>query len=268
MADKFDVSLDLMRRLPPENVEENLAGLLKLVPDLSEDLLSAIDQPLKVKKCQASGKEYLLCDYNRDESSYRSPWSNEYEPPLPDGARPSAGLRKLEIAANDAFNVYREMYFEGGVSSVYMWDLEDGFAAVVLIKKVNDDAKKTTGTWDSIHVVEVQEKGRSAHYKLTSTIMLHLNYSKPQLGDMKLAGSLTRQAEHDLTVEDYHTHVANIGKTVEDMEIKMRNNLHEIYFGKTKDISNDLRAVQSLAESKKQAYVQAELVGKLRDRNV
>lgn len=26
-------------------------------------------------------------------------------------------------------------YFEGGVSSVYCWDLDDGFAAVILIKK-------------------------------------------------------------------------------------------------------------------------------------
>ncbi|KAJ1553284.1 hypothetical protein HK405_008392 [Cladochytrium tenue] len=158
-------------------------------------------------------------------------------------------------------------YYEGGVSSVYMWDLDEGFAAVVLIKKITDDASKTAGTWDSIHVVEVQEKGRSAHYKLTSTVMLNLTYVRPALGNMKLAGSLTRQAEHDMTVEDYGAHVANIGRVVEDMEIKMRNNLHEIYFGKTKDIANDLRAVQSLAEARRQAFVQAELVGKLRDRN-
>ncbi|KAJ3329896.1 hypothetical protein HDU76_006928 [Blyttiomyces sp. JEL0837] len=266
--DRFDVSLDLMRRLPPENVEENLTGLLKLVPDLSEDLLSAIDQPLKIQRCGATGREYLLCDYNRDEQSYRSPWSNEYEPSLPDGAKPSAKLRKLEVAANDAFDTYRELYFEGGVSSVYMWDLDDGFAAVVLIKKVNDESNKVKGSWDSIHVVDVQEKkGRTAHYKLTSTIILNLLHSRPQLGDMKLAGSLTRQAEHDLSLEDYSGHIANIGKIVEDMEIKMRNSLHEIYFGKTKDIANDLRTIHSLSEARKQASIQAELVGKLLDRN-
>jgi capping protein beta len=70
-----------------------------------------------------------------------------------------------------------------------------------------------------------------------------------------------------MTVEDYGVHVSNIGKIVEDMEIKMRNSLYEIYFGKTKDISNDLRSIQSLADAKKQASIQAELVGKLRDRN-
>lgn len=69
------------------------------------------------------GKDYLLCDYNRDGDSYRSPWTNAYDPPLDDGAMPSERLRRLEVDANAAFDQYREMYFEGGVSSVYLWDL-------------------------------------------------------------------------------------------------------------------------------------------------
>jgi capping protein (actin filament) muscle Z-line, beta len=60
-----------MRRLPPQKVEENLASLLDMVPDLSEDLLAAVDQPLKVQQCKKTGKDYLLCDYNRDGDSYR-----------------------------------------------------------------------------------------------------------------------------------------------------------------------------------------------------
>ena len=68
--------------------------------------------------------------------SNRSPWSNDYDPPLEDGTVPSIKLRKLEIAANEAFDTYREMYYEGGVSSVYLWDLDEGgFAGVVLLKK-------------------------------------------------------------------------------------------------------------------------------------
>lgn len=65
----------------------------------------------------------------------RSPWSNEYDPELPDGATPNATLRKLEVHANEAFDTYREMYYEGGVSSVYTFEIEDKFAIVVLIKK-------------------------------------------------------------------------------------------------------------------------------------
>jgi F-actin capping protein beta subunit len=44
-------------------------------------------------------------------------------------------VRKLEVAVNEAFDVYRELYYEGGVGSVYLWDLDDGFAGVVLLKK-------------------------------------------------------------------------------------------------------------------------------------
>lgn len=105
------------------------------MPDLTEDLLSSVDQPLEVRRCPKSNRDYLLCDYNRDGDSYRSPWSNEFDPPLDDGTVPSERVRKLEVAANDAFDVYRELYYEGGVGSVYFWDLDDGFAGVILLKK-------------------------------------------------------------------------------------------------------------------------------------
>lgn len=71
MDQQLDCALDLMRRLPPAKIEENLANLIDLVPDLTEDLLSAIDQPLKIARCKATSKEYLLCDYNRDGDSFR-----------------------------------------------------------------------------------------------------------------------------------------------------------------------------------------------------
>lgn len=40
---------------------------------------------------------------------FRSPWSNKYEPPIDDGAMPSARLRKLEVEANNAFDQYRDL---------------------------------------------------------------------------------------------------------------------------------------------------------------
>ena len=60
-----------MRRLPPENCEEHLRDLLVIADDLCENLLSSVDQPLKVAKDKTNGREYLLCDYNRDFDSYR-----------------------------------------------------------------------------------------------------------------------------------------------------------------------------------------------------
>lgn len=265
---QLDSALDLMRRLPPQKIEKNLSDLIDLVPGLCEELLSSVDQPLKIATDKKCGKDYLLCDYNRDGDSYRSPWSNNYEPPLEDGALPSERLRKLEVDANNAFDQYREMYFEGGVSSVYLWDLDHGFAGVVLIKKGGDGSKKIMGSWDSIHVVEVQEKssGRNAHYKLTSTAMLWLQTKKPGSGTMNLGGSLTRQMEQDSPVSEAVPHIANIGKMVEDMENKIRTTLNEIYFGKTKDIVNGLRSLQPLQDRKQQDALRNDLAQALRNR--
>ena len=68
---QLDCALDLMRRLPPQKVEKNLSDLIDLVPDLCEELLAAVDQPLRVLRDKQTGKDYLLCDYNRDGDSYR-----------------------------------------------------------------------------------------------------------------------------------------------------------------------------------------------------
>jgi hypothetical protein len=62
-----------------------------------------------------------------------------------------------------------------------------------------------TGSWDSLHVFECQERGRSAKYKLTSTVMLVLksktaskseNEASKGSGDVVLSGSMTRQVCH------------------------------------------------------------------------
>jgi len=270
--DLLDSMLDLTRRLPPMNIEENISSLVELCPDYADELLGSVDQPLKLRTDRATGRDYLICDYNRDGESYRSPWSNEYDPPLDDATYPSARLRKLEIAANDAFDTYREMYFEGGVSSVFLWDLDDGgFAGVVLLKKTLNPAANASGSWDSIHVFEASERGRMAHYKLTSTVMLHLvstsgatDKSNSTTGTVDLSGSMTRQVELDSSLTDSSSHITNTGRMIEDQEIKMRNLLQEVYFGKTKDVVYDLRSVESLEKARKQKELQKELAGLLR----
>ncbi|THH27867.1 hypothetical protein EUX98_g6324 [Antrodiella citrinella] len=288
MTDLVDSMLDLMRRLPPTRVEENVNALVGMCPDYADDLLGSVDQPLKVMVDRATGKEYLACDYNRDGESYRSPWSNEYDPPLDDGTVPSPKLRKLEITANEAFDTYREMYYEGGVSSVFLWDLDDGgFAGVVLLKKALKPAlsSEPSGSWDSIHVFEAAERGRQAHYKLTSTVMLQMvdratsksdnvfpgkekddrNEVKRE-GEVALSGSMTRQTEQDWPLQDQTSHITNTGRMIEEMEIKMRNLLQEVYFGKTRDVVFDLRSLDDLEKARRQRELQKELVGFIKTR--
>jgi capping protein beta len=215
---------------------------------------------------------------------------------------PGERVRKMEVKANEAFDVYRDLYYEGGVSSVFLWNLDDGFAGVVLLKKgetpstllprcirhiythsldksiVETKADKppphppaspqndsvSSGVWDSIHVFEASERGRTSNYRLTSTVILSLATKGAALGEVDLSGNMTRQVEQDLPVENDESHIANIGRLVEDMELKMRNLLQEVYFGKAKDVVGDLRSIGSLSDGQRERDTQRELIGSMR----
>ncbi|XP_020103927.1 probable F-actin-capping protein subunit beta isoform X1 [Ananas comosus] len=243
----MDAAMDLMRRISPKQSETALSALLSLLPHHSADLLSQVDQPLQVCMDEESMKEFILCEYNRDADSYRSPWTNKYYPPLEDGPLPSIELRKLEVEANEVFAVYLDQYYEGGVSSVYLWeDDNQGFVACFLIKK---DGSKTghgrrgylqEGSWDAIHVIEVgpEEEG-TARYCLTSTIMLSLTTENKPSGTFNLSGSIRRQMNLNLSVAEGH--LCNMGRMIEEMEGKLRNSLDQVYFGKTREMVCTLR---------------------------
>ncbi|KDE06477.1 hypothetical protein MVLG_03131 [Microbotryum lychnidis-dioicae p1A1 Lamole] len=273
--DTLSACLDLARRLPPHRIEHNLGLLCDILPDLADDILSSVDQPLKVHVDKES-KQYLVCDYNRDGESYRSPWTNAYDPPLADGTTPSPKLRQLEITMNDSFDVYRDLYYEGGVSSVYLWDVDGGFAGVVLLQKSNgmSSSSASASSWDSVHVFEASERGRTAHYKLTSTVMLYISRTAkeaPEQSEFTLCGSMTRQNELEAPLDpasnQLGSHIVNLGRMIEDMEIKMRNLLQEVYFSKTKDIVSSLRSTVGYGEQNKRMALQGELVGLLRGKN-
>lgn len=275
----YDAALDILRRLDPKSISNNLSNICRLQPELASDLLASVDKPLKSLICKKTGKEFLCCDYNRDGDSYRSPYSNDYinesdgsivpfddEAPLP-----SKHLRELELIANDSFDIYRDLYYEGGISSVYLWDKEDGdatndgklgFDGVVLIKKTVDN----NSSWDSIHVFEIEYKqGSESIYRVTSTIILDLSNDltkSTKLNSTYLSGNLTRQTEKTVSFKDSTTHIANIGSIIEDVEIQMRNMLQEVYFGKTKDVLSDIRSLEALPQRNEAKQRQESLINK------
>jgi len=75
---------------------------------------------------------------------------------------------------------------------------------------------------------------------------------------------MTRQIESDLPVEDDTSHISNIGKLVEDMELKMRNLLQEVYFGKTKDVVGDLRSLATLSEANRERDTHREMINSMK----
>lgn len=240
--------------MPPADVEDNLDRLIQLQPDSEDDLLQRIDQPLNVCKDEKAGKLFIECDYNRDGDNYRSPWTDQYFPPIEDGSgfHPNPELRNLEMKANSLFDTYRHLYFEGGVSSVYMWSMGRGgadFAACFMVKKdVSPGEKKyegMTGTWNSIHVFSVTAGGMKSEpweYKLTSTVIVSMAITKPRLGQIDLSGNVSAQkSEKKVHSGSDQDHLTTMGSMIEDMEGTLRNNIENIYIQKTKEIVNGMR---------------------------
>ena len=72
------------------------------------------------------------------------------------------------------------------------------------------------------------------------------------------------QIEQDYPLQDASSHITNTGRMVEEQELKMRNLLQDVYFGKTRDVVHDLRSVESLEQARRQRMLQKELVGLIR----
>ncbi|PKI83423.1 Cap2p [Malassezia vespertilionis] len=282
--DPLTLAFDILRRLPPSKITSNVEKLVNVLPEHADDLASGVDQPLVLRiddSPQGASREYLCCDYNRDGNSWRSWITNTWNPPIEDSEEedtplvPTGKLRELELQANDAFETYRKLYYETGYSSVYLWDLNTSdssvlpanFAGVVLFKKDLDtpsdpNAKGTFGTWDSIHVLEVSSitgigaesnQLKSAKYKVSSTVMLTLN---------RHDGVATEKGDtvESMKVTDMPGHIINLGKLIEDIESKIRNQVQEIYFGKMHDVVDHLRSLEDLEASRNAKRLQEELV--------
>ncbi len=119
------------------------------------------------------------------------------------------------------------------------------------------------GVWDSIHVFEASERGRTTNYRLTSTVILSLSSATAALGEMDLSGNMTRQQEFGVTVDDDGSHIAYIGRIVEEMELKMRNLLQEVYFGMAEDVVGNLRSIGGLSEGQRKRDTQREIIGSM-----
>jgi len=243
-------ALNLMRRMPPSSVENSLAGLIELVPDLTEELLNHVDQPLKLQQDTKASRPFILCDYNRDGDSYRSPWSNSYFPAAEDNVVPAPALRKLEMEANDIFDTYRKLYFDTGTSSVYFFSTDKdekdskNFGSCWLIHKEVKEKEMESGWWNSIHVFECNEQKKGVYeYKLTTTVMVSMGMRNQLVGEVDLSGSMTSQETKQLPFTEANGHIANMGRMLEDMELKVRNAIEGIYIQKTREVINGMRVV-------------------------
>jgi capping protein beta len=242
---------NLMRRLSPNDIGKNVAGLVNIVSDedIKNEIAQKIDQPLEVEVDTANGREFLKCEYNRDGDAYRSPWSNKYFPESeasPDAVYPSSELLQLENKFNEIFVRYANAYFDQGTSitSVYLFDTTvAGFGGCFLVKKQIQGGSVKIGSWDSMHVVSVdlEKHDGKVRYSVTTTVFLKMISSSATYGNLEIAGNLTRRREDTVSMDPRmkasnsdEFHISNIGRLIEANESEIRQEMDAIYINKTR----------------------------------
>jgi capping protein beta len=257
---------DLLRRVPPAKIEQRREDAIRLAPDLTDTLLSTVDVPIKVVKDTDSDSLFLACEFNRDLDSFRSPFSNKYFPPLPDGQKIPDRLRKIEVRANTAFNAYRQLYFQGGISSVYLWEIDTNVIGLgVFIKnEVNTTLRSgeaVKGTIDCSDVVEIDETSKDATYTLTASVLLSIEMDVGLDKPLALSGSTSERkavTKHWDTDDD---HIVNVGELIESNAAHFRDTINTNFVSHLKHLL-ELIAVQSVSQT--QSAMVAALQARLR----
>ena len=256
-GDPVAAACDLARRVPPTELTETVEIACRAVnnDDVAADILEAIDTPLLIGQCH-TGREFIACEWNRFNATYRSPFSNKYQqvagaPVLPttgeDGEHGEVlegALRQQEVILNGLIDSYRRMYYhrDGGVSSAYVYTdpneavIGSSFCAAVLFKISLESSME--GSWDAAHIVNVRESkdGKTASYSSSSSVILIIG-EKGDGTSTVLGGSLTREftSEHKLddalfSVQEQHGR--NVGRLIESAESQLRETMDEVHFSK------------------------------------
>jgi len=273
--------IEVMNCLPPKDAEQNLFRLTYMIPmekrpDYEENLFQKVDLPLKTKTCAKTGKEFIAGEYNRDGDSHRSPWSNNYEPEIKGGLKPSDDLRALEERFNQIFDLYRHQYFNKlGVSSVVVFSIgksdSKSFAVTCCVKKELNPSEKNpdNGEWNSTHVVScTKQSGERFEYKCISSLLLSIDVGNEELlGKACLSGTVQSEKTIIESVDEkdlIQSHVMNIGKLVEEQETGLRSKISAIYFGKCNNILQNMRHqdAEMANREKKQANMFQEAMAK------
>lgn len=233
---------DLLRHIPPKDIAERLNDVIRLNPDLTDELLSTTDVPLETEM-DPNGGEFIKCDYNRDCDSYRSPYTNEYFPPLPDGVKPSEQLRALEEMALTGFQAYRKLYFGDGTLSIYCWDGEDAdtFGVGVFVRKDIEsetrDATPFKGSISTSDIIEVRKKsGKEWTYDMVSSVLLFCELGTDVGSPIVLSGGVADSSSVTAKATDNKGHLMNIGKMVEANAATFLEKVKQIYVSKMKEI--------------------------------
>ena len=84
MEDIENLSYSLIWRAPATNIALGVEHLMNMIEDeeTKDTTKQKIDQPLTFQTDSIENLQFLKCEYNRDGTSYWSPYTNKYFPEI------------------------------------------------------------------------------------------------------------------------------------------------------------------------------------------
>lgn len=215
-------------------------------------------------------KPFLLCSYNQvGNGAFRSPYTSRVFSVTPNkkggmdkgqvaSAKPvpedEKDIRNMEKAANEVWWAYVQMYygFEGVGSAFLTKPRGKGVLEGVFgLKKVADDG----GTWDCVHLVQADEpKDGTCNYRVESVVLMSI---QPYKGS-KISSCLNKETVKTLKVRTSNasgSHLENLGKIMEDVEIEFRSKLERV------DIPKSLEIMESVYKTSRDSVTAAMITG-------
>jgi hypothetical protein len=132
---------------------------------------------------------------------------------------------------------YTNLYFGDAQSNAYFFETsESGFGSAWLIK--NDHSGMSgaqASNWDSMHTFTVEQTDSGWSYTLVSTVLLKIAFEGDVYGKASVGGTSTRKSEKTFgAVSGDREHIERMGRMLEDNEGWLRDQLGEVYVGKSK----------------------------------
>ena len=205
---------------------------------------------------------FIESEYNKDENSYRSPWSNTYFPSKESTKILPKELRFLEEKINTIIKLYLKIYYnpENTISSAYInfSDISHGFNCCVLIesKIKNSEILDENSFLDSTNIINVKfvrERNREEYKVLYTTNTTFLFKLKMKNSEFEFNGTENCENKKNAYISDYFqakTHLENIGKSIEENEGKLRLKLDKIYLEKNNYICKEIRSSDEETKNK------------------
>ena len=252
--------LNLTKILP---VSQSPILNLKLCPffilkEEMKDIYKNFPLQFKINNSDPLGP-FIESEFNKDENSYRSPWSNKYFPPKESDKLLPNELRILEERLNQLIKLYLKVYYsEDAISSAYIMfqdeSISNGFLCYVFIRSSikNSENLKDDSFLESTNIISVKfmrERSDTPNkekikiiYKTNTIFLFQLELKNS--GNCTYSGTKfceCSKTTYTTNYFDYDKHLKYIGKSIEENEGNLRLKVDQIYLEKNNYICKEMR---------------------------